>query len=401
MKIIYITLENLSLNKGPSTHIKEVIKRLAKRGHKITLIGRSQSRFNIGSDNSDDMGYQVHFLTIPSMNQSISVLVSAVILILYLFKLMKSYDVVYARDYHATIVGLIPKILFHKPIIFEVNGLAHIEQALKKGNFLNRALCFLLKRAEITATRSCDRVITVTSAIASYLASEFKCPQEKVKVIGNGVDSKRFFPIQDQDVLWNIRQNLRITSNDFVVIFVGNLARWQGVDILIQSATYLLKAGINIKTIIVGDGPLKDEVIELVRQTQFPDKFILTGSVCHRDIPRLINVAHVGAAPFVADRNRRTGVSPLKVFEYLSCGKPVVSTTLDGLEFIEKEKIGRLVEPGDPLSFASALRDFIENPRAREDAGRRAREIAVDHFDWEFRTREVELLLLDAVGQNK
>jgi len=59
-------------------------------------------------------------------------LVSSILLFLYLFKILPQYDIIYARDFHTVIIALFPRILFKKRLVFEINGIAHEEQKLKR-----------------------------------------------------------------------------------------------------------------------------------------------------------------------------------------------------------------------------------------------------------------------------
>jgi glycosyltransferase involved in cell wall biosynthesis len=113
----------------------------------------------------------------------------------------------------------------------------------------------------------------------------------------------------------------------------------------------------------------------------------------YEEIPFLINIADICVAPFINERNRKTGVSPLKIYEYMACGKPVVSSRIEGLEFIEKEYAGQLVEPDDAVSLAKALQDLLANTNTRIEMGRRGLKIAREKFSWDSRVVEIGKIL--------
>jgi glycosyltransferase involved in cell wall biosynthesis len=152
-------------------------------------------------------------------------------------------------------------------------------------------------------------------------------PHRKVNVIGNGVNTEKFFPIDDDTLLSSWRKNLGIKKEDVVIAFVGNLAPWQGVNILIESAFQLLTYEANVKFLIVGEGFLKHSIEKGVFDSGHEKKFILTGMINYEDIPILINIADICVAPFISRRNRTTGVSPIKVFEYMGA-KPVICSRI-------------------------------------------------------------------------
>ncbi len=74
-------------------------------------------------------------------------------------------------------------------------------------------------------------------------------------------------------------------------------------------------------------------------------------------VPFLINLADICVAPFISKRNEKTGVSPLKIFEYMACGKPVIASRIKGLEFLEAGRAGRLTEPGDASRFGRSYKE--------------------------------------------
>ena len=191
MKVLYITLENLSLHKGSVIHIKKVIAGLQQKGHEIGLIGRVSQRSNgtasFHSDHEDGLPW-VRRLRIRGK----SYLISSIWLFLYLFKLVPKYDMIYARDYHTAIIALLPRLLFKRKLALELNGLANEEQKLKGETMTNYVLSALIKRAEKIAVCSSDKIISVTPKIEDYLAKEFQCPRGKVSVVGNGVDKRAF-----------------------------------------------------------------------------------------------------------------------------------------------------------------------------------------------------------------
>ena len=390
MKILYITLENLSLHKGSVVHIKEVIDGLQKRGHQVGLIGSAWTKL----ENSYHF-YNIHPKTFFPFKYLIhkekAYFVLSILLLFTLFKVLRQYNLIYARDFHTAIISLIPRIIFNKKLVFEINGIANEEQRLKSDSILNRVLVFFIKKAEKIATRCSDRIVSVTPQIAAYLTQYFHCPPEKVKVIGNGVNTKKFYPIHDESILWRGRERLGIAKEDTVIAFIGNLAPWQGVNILIESAFLLFPN--QLKFLIVGEGFLKDSLIKRVSNSEYKEKFIFTGMINYEEIPILINIADICVAPFISRRNRITGVSPIKVFEYMACGKPVICSRIEGLEFVEVEGVGRLIVPEDIIDLREGLLDLMKNPQKRVNMGNNGFKIAREKFDWELKSTLIEKVL--------
>lgn len=385
MRVLYITLENLSLHKGSVVHIKEIISGLRKLGHQVGLIACSTNQFE-----KADSFYNLHKF---SRVKKQSYIISSLFLFIYLLQVLPKYDVIYARDYHTVIIALIPRLIFKKRLIFEINGLASEEQRLRGFPVLNQILAFLIQKAERIATRYSDRIVSVTPQIRAYLTQHFNCSPNKVEVIGNGVNTKIFCPILDEALLLEWKNKLGIAKGEPVVIFVGNLAPWQGVDFLLESGFRLLMGGEKLKFIIVGDGRLKKNLMRKVLESNFEKEFIFTGMVDYRDIPFFINIADICIAPFISKRNCKTGVSPLKIFEYMACGKPIIASGIEGLEFIEIEGIGRLSKPEDAIGLGEILRDLLKDDEKRINMGRKALRVALEKFTWDSKVMKIENLL--------
>jgi glycosyltransferase involved in cell wall biosynthesis len=239
------------------------------------------------------------------------------------------------------------------------------------------------------AARNSDRVVSVTPFIANYLIQYFHCQPSKVRVISNGVNTKKFFPVRDKDLLTQWRKQLGVGDGDNLVVFIGNIAPWQGIEYLIQVAPSL-KEEVGVKFLIVGEGIWKKKFEKSVMDLGVSDYFIFTGMVNYEDIPKYINIADICVLP---KRKLRSGYSPIKLYEYMACGKPIVSSKAEGLEFIEEEGFGRAVNPEEIGSFKGALKDLLEDRKRREAMGQRAHAVARERFDWEIKVIEIENVL--------
>jgi glycosyltransferase involved in cell wall biosynthesis len=392
MKIVYITLENMSLHKGSVVHVKEVIIGLRNLGHQVTLIAPAFAEIE-----NADCFYNIHPNAIKILKflglKKKSYFISLVLLFLYFFSVLPRSDVIYAREFYVVLVALLPRLLFKRKLVFEINGMASEEQKLRGDSFINRICSFLLKMGEMFAAKCSNLVVSVTPQISSYLIYYFHCKSDKIKVVQNGVNIRVFSPMNDMALLREWRKKVEIEKDEVVVVFVGNIAPWQGVDILLESAFQLLPKNETLKFLIVGDGLLRRTLVKKAEDSKWGKKIIFLGMRPYEEIPFLINIADICVAPFIGERNRKTGVSPLKIYEYMACGQPVVSSRIEGLEFIEKEYAGELAEPDDAVSLAKALQDLLTNTDMRIEMGRRSLEIARERFSWDSRVVEIGKIL--------
>jgi glycosyltransferase involved in cell wall biosynthesis len=389
MKILYITLENLSLHKGSVVHIKEIVNGLREAGHQVGLVAISSEQ----PENAD------HFYNLNMMTCFISRLfrlkkqplfVSSIMLFLYLLKILPQYDIIYARDFHTVIIALLPRIIFKKKLVFEINGIAHEEQKLKSHSILNRILVSFIRKAEEMATKYSERIISVTPHIGTYLIENYKCAPDKVIIIGNGVNLKKFYPIRDETLLEQWRKKVGISKEEIIIVFVGNLAPWQGVETLIEVAPLLLRKIRNIRFLIIGDGILKKPFEAKVNSLGVSDHFVFTGMVIYKEVPLYINIADICVLP---KKRLKSGYSPIKLYEYMACGKPVVASRVEGLEFIEEEGTGRLTEPEDIINLEKTLYNLIKEPQERLRMGGKGFQIARERFSWKSRVTQIEEVL--------
>ena len=151
--------------------------------------------------------------------------------------------------------------------------------------------------------------------------------------------------------LWTrsrVRAELRLEESEKYVCFVGNLAAWQGVEFLIYAAPLILEKCPDVRFLVVGDGAMKNKLLEITSELGLSDKIIFTGRVPYESVPLYINAADVCVAPFIKGRNAKIGLSALKTYEYLACGKPIVASSIPGVkDLIELSGGGYLCRSGE------------------------------------------------------
>ena len=108
--------------------------------------------------------------------------------------------------------------------------------------------------------------------------------------------------------------------------------------------------------------------------------------VPYEEVPKYINACDVCVAPFLF---RNSGLSPLKVFEYLACGKPVVTSMINGLDFIKKYDLGILVEPENFDELAQALIKLLQNEKLRKKMAKNGRNVIATKYSWEVIAKKV------------
>jgi len=223
--------------------------------------------------------------------------------------------IVYVRFHFAAFpVVLLAKLCGHK-VVQEVNG--PYEDLFIAWPFTRRfrsLFCWLIR----IQLQLADLIITATPQLKEWVMKESK--NEKVFVIPNGANVSLFVPKASAD-----------EPADKYVIFFGALAAWQGLDVVLQ-AVKLTNWPSAIKLKIVGDGQLAYSVKQAA--SEMPERIDYLGKLPYQQLPSVINKS---LASLVSSQDREsTGLFPLKLFESMACGVPVIVLTT-GQNFVEAD----------------------------------------------------------------
>lgn len=378
MKILIMdTLKSLSRD-GSAIHRWELARNLSKLGCEVHVI-------SISYTNTKTEGVHIYPLTKKSKSKYITQLI----------KLVKRhrFDIVYARNTMIGVIGFLIKKMWKSKLVFEVNGISSeelrlIENQLSTESKRLRSIIKVLQYLEFFVIRKADAVIAVTQGIKDYLINH-GVDKNKVWVIENGANTELFKPIKDGNVLKKLRNRLRIDDNGNIVLFVGNLAPWQGIEYLLRAATIIIKRNPKTKFLIVGDGIMRNKLKSLVKELNIVEDVIFTGTVPYENVPEYINISDVCVAPFTHVRNESMGLSPLKIYEYLACGKPVVASNIKGVgDLLRNSNSGIEVVPEDPTELANAIIKLLKDEQLMEQMGDYGRKLVVKNYSWEITAKK-------------
>jgi len=372
---------------GWSVHAFEVISRLSHMGHKVILLNRGYSQNDAGTEANPQIPLwrqvEIRMLRWPVFQpfrgelsmlglfrHEIYVFFSTLIAIA---RRKGKIAVIYRRHGLFNSESLLAK-LFKIPSIKEVNGI--VADELRVTRWGDRVSLWVIDRIERFNMPRADRIIVVTSKLKEVLQGDYGVPEDKIVVILNGANTDLFKPM---DVL-EAREELGLNRSDSYICFVGSLVQWQGVQYLIRAAPLILESYPDTRFLIVGDGPWKQELTELAEQVGVMPNVIFTGMVPYQKIPLYTNASDICVLP---KKPLKSGYSPLKLCEYMACGKPVVATRTDGFEILEQFKAGVLIDPENRLEFANVTTKLLQKPELRSEMGRNGREYVVENQSWE------------------
>ena len=381
MNILFIASSaNIKARSGEAIHIRELAVNLAKLGHHVSLIAgyspdSSDELYALENHPNIKLYYNKNIFAIPfPRSHDISGLLTC-------FKVARENppDVIYERNFTCKFGTVLSKIL-RKPFIIEINGIVDEEQKLL-GTYKNPKLTGTLRtKIRRFLFNSAKKIVTVSPGLKEGLQKAYHIPPDKIVVIPNGANTDIFRPM-DQKI---VKKKLGLDHKTKYVCFVGKLAPWQGVEYLVQAAPIVLKQIPESKFLIVGDGMMQNELESAVKDLGLEDKFVFTGNVPFEVVPKYISASDVCVAPFIRARNEKIGLSPLKIYEYLACGKPVVGSNIQGVgDFLEKSDVGISFTSEDHVELAHAIIKLLLDIVQADTMGENGRKMVFENYSWE------------------
>ena len=354
MRIAYVCLDPgipVFGTKGASVHIQEVVREYRRRGHDVTVYATRR-----GSNVPDDLA-ELRIVDVPittrdeeereraqqAASASVSDMVRA-----------GGYDLVYERySLFSTVIAEC-----RVPGILEVNAPLIDEQRTHRVLVDEQAADAALQEQVQAALAT----ICVSDPVRDWVIA--RTEGTRVFTVPNGVNVHRITPQPE-------------SPGAPVVTFVGTLKPWHGVDVLLRARAQAHK---DWKLRIIGDGPMRAELDDLARSLGIDVDF--RGAVAPDAIPQHMAGTAIGVAPYPAmDTDSDQYFSPLKVYEYMAAGLPVVASRVGQLPEIMGES-AYLVPPSDPEALAEALDALVANPVERARVGSDNRRQAEREHSW-------------------
>jgi len=312
---------------------------------------------------------------------------------LYLFYYILRFkpDVVYYRG--VTLAGSISRI-FKVASVAEANGIYPDEVKIERPSFFKLFGNFLKLREWINYYFA-TRIICVTEGIRNKLGENYGIKSEVCTVIPNGVNTDVSRPM-DKAVC---KKKLGLAEDCFYVGFVGFFRFWQGLNTLIEAMKITKDAGYNeIHCVLVGDGGPMGYLRKMVEQFDLEEETVFTGKIEYKDVATFINSFDIC---YLSKIGLNFGFSPLKLYEYLACARPVIASRVQGVtEVIEEGKCGYLFEPHDPKDLAFRIMQSYEERGKLRELGHNGRIFVEKNYNWAKIAKRVEIVLKEAIEVN-
>jgi len=220
---------------------------------------------------------------------------------------------------------------------------------------------------------------------SSDILTRFK---DRCTVIPYGVDLRSFELTETEAVEVERR---RATAGEGMVLFVGVLRPYKGVDVLLKAM-----ARVRARLIVVGRGPNRLELSGLAARLGISGRVLFLGEVSDSERRILLHACDVFVLPSI-DNREAFGIAQL---EAMACGRPVIASDLPtGVRFVNKNQMtGLLVPPGDSDALAAALQRLLGDERLRQTLGNAAKKRAELEFSSDRMVRRVQQVYEEVLG---
>jgi glycosyltransferase involved in cell wall biosynthesis len=298
------------------------------------------------------------------------------------------------RGYETALVGMALRDHLRLPLVYEVRSFfettwtTHHDTAEQSEHFRRR------HDTENRAMRSADAVITIAEAMQEDIAAR-GVPRERIHLMPNGVDPAAFSPAEPDPGL--VRRYGLDGKTVFGYVSTLDHPR-EGQEVLIEATAKLLARGRKVACLIVGDGARRQELEGLARRAGVGKAVLFTGRVPHEEVRDHYALLDIFVVPRRNDRAARF-VTPLKPYEAMAMGKPLVVSDLPALvEIAAPGERGLAFPHGDADGLADAIETLIDQPESRRRFGQAGREWVLAERTWARngqRYREIYADLLD------
>ncbi len=370
MRIVYVCTDPgvpIFGDKGGSTHVREVVRAMLRQGAEVEIVAR-----RIGGEAPEDLaGVPVHRLSrAPSRSEPgvrEQFLLRANDELRAMLSSLGSADMIYERHAlwsyaameHAREAGICGVLEVNAPLVEEQR----------------RYRDLVYEDEAIAARRRCldasDAVLGVSPPLVQWLQT---LAPGKVHLVCNGVDTNRIRP--------DVAPSLKAPAGVVTIGFVGSLRPWHGVPTLVEAFASAHGMRPATRLMLVGDGPARQEVEQLIDAHGLGDCVHLCGRVSSEAIPGLLTSMDIAVAPYPDLEGFY--FSPLKLFEYMSAGRAIVASSCGQIpDVLEHERTGLLVEAGSADAICEALVRLVDDEILRGCLGAGARAAAVREHRWD------------------
>ncbi len=377
-RVLYAAFDVVPSPKGASTHITHFVRGLTGAGYEVHLMTAGDEALPAVGEYAGATVTRVpqtggeHFLgRALAFSQAVADHVAAA----------PRYDVVHYRSIWGGLALTQAKARFGYKTLFEANGLPSIELKYHYPGLRESApgspeagLLAKIREQELAMLALSDRVVCPAAVTRAYLAS-LGLPRGRISVIPNGVNPSEFAatPLPPLD------------GRVPVIMYIGTLADWQGLELLIAALPRVLaERPVCVRIVGRGRGRQRKALAKQIRKLGLEAHVSVEAAVPHHAVPALLAEADVCVAPLALnDRNVTQGCCPIKVIECLAVGRPLVAANLPVVRELAREDVdAAFFSPSEPDDLTRQLLRVLGDRALAERLAASGAERVRTSFTW-------------------
>lgn len=283
-------------------------------------------------------------------------------------------NIIHAHLHEGALLGKIYKKFRRIPLVFDFQG--SLSSELVDHNFLrkNSFPLKLVKKVEKSINSSADAVVVSSTNSANLLRKELDIEKDKIFVVQDGVNVDEFKVCGD---ITDLKRKLSLPLNKKIVVYLGLLNRYQGVNCLLEAISYLVERKNKKAHFLIMGYPDVEKYKEIARRKGISHVVTFTGRIDYREAPRYLSLGDIAVSPKIS-RTESNG----KLYNYMAMGLPTVVFDTP----VNREILGDLgiyAELGNSVSLAEKLDMALSNEDLAKNLSKKLRQKAVDVYSWQ------------------
>jgi glycosyltransferase involved in cell wall biosynthesis len=304
----------------------------------------------------------------------------------------RRFDVVHGHMHEGAFIGYFLSRFLGAPLLFDFQG--SLTGEMTDHHFLNPDGPWYpwMRLLELRIDRMADVIITSSQHGATLLEQDFNCSAHCIHPLPDCVDTDFLRPgVIDGREVAACREGLGIPAGRPVVVYLGLLADYQGIPLLLQAARILERRRMDAHFLVMGF-PDVPRYRAMAADLGVAGRITFTGKVAYEEIPALLALGDVAVAP---KRSATEGCG--KILNYMAMGLPTVAFDTP----VSREYMGALGvyagQTGDPLALADAIAGLLDDAERRAEVGQKLRARVAEHFSWERAGRQLTSIYRDVL----
>ncbi len=370
---------------GAHVRILEEVWNLQNKGHKVTILAYPNGRDIEGIDVRRCWGVPFNYRVIVGSSRHKIYLDVLLSIMAFFYVLRYKPDIIHAHLHEGALIGWVLSRLTGAPLVFDFQG--SLTSEMIDHNFLqpNGLAHKFLHWLETRINRASDVILTSSTHAAHLLTERFNVNAGKVDPTPDCVNASTFSPdnfsIEEKAQL---KASLGIPTDKKLIVYLGVLTAYQGVDLLLQAVQTLTQSRDDLHLLLMGY-PAVAKYHQMAQDLGVAQHVTLTGKIPYEEAPRYLALGDIAAAPKIS-ATEGSG----KILNYMALGLPTVAFNMP----VSREFLGRggiyATEVTSEALVGALTRTLDLTPGKRMRLGRYLRQRVINSYSWNGTIEQIE-----------